>query len=112
MAEVTQEMDDDLTMINRAPSEAEQLGDGLEGSEGVQGVEPPEVDVFAGLDMENSVNMGPDIKDQGDVDDYIKGMQQDAFIDRSREEGSRDLDLDMGRSMYESVDSARADNQS
>jgi len=107
MTETNKEIDPDLTMLNTEPTEAESLTENLTKGK----PKKPTLDL-SGLDVEKAVYVGPDLQSQADVKDYVTGLTQEAAMQRSTKQGGRDMDLDVGRGLYESVDSNRARNQS
>jgi len=120
MIESNKELDEDLTMLNGAPDEAEQLATNLgdlepEGEPVVPTVEPaePQGSQIDFSTFEDDVtNFGPELRSQSDADEYIKGLRTQDAMSRSQAEGTRDNDLDAGKSTNESVNSVRARNQS
>jgi len=94
------ELDKDLTMLQGGPED------------------PP---AKSALDQEwdniMSTAKGPEtpgdspFKNQADVDTYISGIQADSEVLRSLTPGTRDADLDVGRSIFETTNDVRSRNQ-
>lgn len=118
MADTVNEADSDLTMLHG--QEASGFDGALDGAGGEPSQLPTEtppvgeiIDPDQGeLEPGSFTSFGPKITTQDEADEYIKGMVDDRAMWGSEQQGSRDLDLDIGRSLYESENSVRARNQS
>ena len=68
--------------------------------------------LMARVDTDKAVSIDPEFKTQADVKDFVSKMNTKSDSLNSLREGTRDEKLDFGRSMFETVESARARNQS